>query len=449
MKTDLSLLSPYVESYNLRTISEHGVFGRQLRRYFLEMHFLPKTWKDLPADRIPDLSTVDEALYRRFGLTCEGLRYFGEIQRIQEWNLDVVCSAIESFTKIHLEALDGTLRSGSEHLSYLSRLEPTIAQMLCVTGDPSARALRPFDFVGWERIMSGESFPAARLISGRTPRPKAIPESRIILNPGQEVLLSTLLAFWRIKQEGRCVAGFDPRPIPLLVGPSGSGKSSLVRHFASRERLPMKDFNVGTWIITGAKADPPTLNEIRDFINSNEQGVLFLDEIDKLQGTSDWLRNLQQEIFALLDGRTDSFVGWTAELAKKLASDFFIIGAGTWQTRYAAKQRAMGFGTHSEGDWTLDLGGQSEIPDELLMRFNADVLHLTPPTKEDFALRITAIHEELALNLSDERLDYLATKAAASGRHNRWLEAYVSRLLRLPDARNEDASRQATSGETQ
>ena len=47
------------------------------------------------------------------------------------------------------------------------------------------------------------------------------------------------------------------------------------------------------------------------------------------------------------------------------------------------------------------------------------------------ASRICEIHRELKTRqLSEERLSVLAEEAVASGRHNRWLEAYVSRRLR-------------------
>ncbi len=241
-----------------------------------------------------------------------------------------------------------------------------------------------------------------------------------------------LQAHWCVRQRGMHVAGYDPRPIPLIVGPSGSGKSALVRHFAKIEKLPIKDFNVGTWVVTGAKADPPTLDEIADFIRGNERGVLFIDEVDKLVATTDWSRNIQQEIYALLDGRTDSFPGWDEAVTKKLARDFFLVGAGTWQTRYAGRQHALGFGAKEASNvWAIELDRQDEIPEELLMRFNADVLYLRPLTKAEFGERIASIHDALALaRPTSERLDQLSEKAVASRRHNRWLEAYASRIIR-------------------
>ena len=139
-----------------------------------------------------------------------------------------------------------------------------------------------------------------------------------------------------------------------------------------------------------------------------------------------------QEVYALLDGRTDSFIEWTDKTRAKFASSFFIIGAGTWQSLYARNQRELGFqADHSANDWAIDLVEQKIIPDELLMRFNADVLFLQPMAVEEFAKRIASIVTEAGFGrMESSRLHDLAQKAHASGRHNRWLEAYAGRLLR-------------------
>ncbi len=93
----------------------------------------------------------------------------------------------------------------------------------------------------------------------------------------------------------------------------------------------------------------------------------------------------------------------------------------------------MGFRADSSAgaDWAIDLDSQTAIPDELLFRFNADVLILEPLTVEEFAERITLIRKELNLTaLPKTKLTALARQASASGKHNRWLEAYLSRIAR-------------------
>lgn len=431
MKQSLDKISPYFEARNICHKRQLSAFTIHLRRYFLEHLHAVDRWVKATNDTSADLVTLEEDLYRRFGITSQALRHFGEFQRSKEWERSKTVAIGHALAIMQGEALEGKLDLDSVVFARLLQVDSTAGHLFSVSTDPAARNLRPFDLTGWERILNGP-YEGARVFNGKSAGRSQAPASEIILSASQRELLAPLQAHWRIKQRGERIAGYDPRPIPLLVGPSGSGKTALVRHFAATEQMPMKDFNVGTWIVSGARAEPPTLDEIGDFVRANDRGVLFLDEVDKLHGVSDWLRNIQQEIYALLDGRTDSFPGWDASLAEKLARNFFIVGAGTWQTRYAGRQHALGFGVKAESNaWSIELNEQDEIPEELLMRFNADVLYLRPLTKLEFSERILAIHDALIMfRPTDERLDHLAEKAVVSGRHNRWLEAYASRMLR-------------------
>ncbi|HEY0257998.1 MAG TPA: hypothetical protein VGC39_11185 [Candidatus Methylacidiphilales bacterium] len=72
-----------------------------------------------------------------------------------------------------------------------------------------------------------------------------------------------------------------------------------------------------------------------------------------------------------------------------------------------------------------------ETPEELLMRFNADVLYLKPLEREEISERIASIVSQAGCGvIGEEKLQRLTEKAHASGRHNRWLEAFASRILR-------------------
>jgi MoxR-like ATPase len=240
----------------------------------------------------------------------------------------------------------------------------------------------------------------------------------ITLTDGQREGLFRLRAFYAMKKTAGYVAGIDSRPIPLIVGPSGSGKSTLVRHFVESQKLPMMDFCSGTWLTSGSRGTPPTLTAIRQFVEEVDAGVLFIDELDKFSADQDYYRSIQQEVYALLDGRLSSFEGWTADIQKKFHRNFFIIGAGTWQHLFKT----------AEG--RIDLDNQDSIPDELLMRFNARAIVLDPPSARDFRERFTAIHQELKVPLpSSERMKRLITRAVASRKNNRVLEAYLSYIL--------------------
>lgn len=432
MESSLTRLSQYVEALNIGSRHQHSMFSWQLARYFQALLRVTDPWESSPEDAPCDLLDQEERLYRLYGISCMSLRYFGELQRRQNWDSAQAGDVIEAIGHLHLMALNGELNLKSVEFNRLHVIDPAIGQLLAVSTDPVTRHLMPFDLVGWERVLQG-AYPGARIIRGTTQQTPSQPATEIILSDSQLTLLKSLRAFWRLKQDGRRIAGYDPRPIPLIAGPSGSGKTALVRYFAQKEKLPMKDFNVGTWLVSGAKAEPPSLREIAEFMRENQRGVLFIDEIDKLYGNTDWTRHVQQEIFALLDARTDSFPEWEPELREKLVKDFFIVGAGTWQSEYSVRRRSLGFGaTPPEHSWEIDVNQQKEIPEELLMRFNAEVLYLQPLKKDEFATRLCAIHAELGLpELSHDQLDLLTTEAVTSGRHNRWLEAYVSRSLQL------------------
>lgn len=432
MKKSLDAISPYYEVFNIRDARQLKVFTVQLQRYFREQAQQTERWilsKDGTLE--VSLATLEDNLYNRFGITSQALRLFAEYAREQNWERSKTAVIGNAIVHMQSEALAGRLDVNCLPLKRLWRVDTNAGHFLNVSMDPGARTLRPFDLAGWERILRGP-YESARVTNGKSAGRSEAPTSAITLTASQREVLEPLQAHWLIKQRGERVAGYDPRPNPLIVGPSGSGKTAVVRHFAAREKMPMKDFNVGTWIITGAKAEPPTLDEIGDFIRNNARGVLFFDELDKLCATTDWTRCIQQEIYALLDGRTDSFPFWDEEMAKKLERDFFIVGAGTGQRRYAGRDLALGFGaTDTDDRWAIELNKQDQLPEELLMRFNAEVLFLHPPTKTEFGERIIKIHDELALaRPTDEQLERLSERALISCRHNRWLEAYASRLLR-------------------
>ena len=80
------------------------------------------------------------------------------------------------------------------------------------------------------------------------------------------------------------VAGVMTRSMPLLIGPSGSGKTFLVSQFANRHQLPFFSLNVMNWIVRGAKNDQQiSLEQIAEFVDSHDEGVVLLDEVNKLK----------------------------------------------------------------------------------------------------------------------------------------------------------------------
>ncbi len=430
MKSKTDRIGRNIETLNVNHPDELRLFKLQLRRYFSEMHTIATRWLNDKTKAPVHLGMIDHELYDCFGLTSQALRHLHKIEELDKWDRKRTVETALALAAVHLGALVDKFDVESLQMQLLGKTDDVIGLIMAVSSDPMARFIKGFDHAGWARMVARNAT-SMHIISEVSVTDNAHQCPPIELTGSQRELREKLEAFWALKQSARRVGGYDPRPIPLIVGPSGSGKSALVRSFAANNKLALRDFNVGTWIITGSRTDPQSLVEIADFVRRNERGVLFIDEVDKLSGTSDWVRSLQQEIFALLDGRTDSFVEWDAEIRAKFERNFFLVGAGTWQNLYARSQRAAGFMTPSEADWSIDLTAQSAIPEELLMRFNADVLYLEPLGIEEFSQRIANIVDEVGLPaLAPQRQQLLAEQAHASGRHNRWLEAYASRLLR-------------------
>ena len=317
----------------------------------------------------------------------------------------------------------------------------SLSGFFIVTRVPEAAGVSPFDYILWAaRIPEKEPYfaishehllPEMAHKGDRETKPSLSIAPGSPLSRSQQKGLAKLQGFYHVKQRAERIAGVAARPIPLIVGPSGSGKTHLIGEFARQKSLPLFDCNFGTWNVTGSHNQNTTLKQIAEFMRQHERGLVFIDEVDKVNGTSDWARSVSQEIYALLDGRMESFDTWTHEEMDKFRKHFFLVGAGTWQSLHTENQKTVGF-HHEEGEVSgkIDLNRQTSIESELLYRFNADIVHLDPPGAEEFREKIVQIRKELNIRpLAPEQLRKLVDRAVASRKHHRFLEAYVSHLL--------------------
>ncbi|MEI6035873.1 MAG: AAA family ATPase [Verrucomicrobiae bacterium] len=239
----------------------------------------------------------------------------------------------------------------------------------------------------------------------------------------------------------------------MLIGPSGSGKTFLVAQFAARHELPMFSLNVMNWIVRGAKNDAQiTLEQIAEFVEANDSGVLFLDEVNKLKmghtESSPWTGDVFSELLAFLDHDIRlNAMGFEGNL-DKLRERFFIVGAGAFQDKWleSSKQGSgaqIGFG-HQLAEQAKDredfyealVRKEELVPQELLFRFCDKLLVIAPPLRSEFAARIAAIRDGIGLPaLSAPELDSLALAAEESQKMFRYLEGYATTCaISLPDA---------------
>jgi hypothetical protein len=249
------------------------------------------------------------------------------------------------------------------------------------------------------------------------------------LTESQAAAFLELSALVKLSGHGEAYGGFTPRAKPLLMGPSGAGKTALVTRLCDSEQLPLLVVNSGSWIVVSAKAEPYTLHVIRRFVREKDKGCIFLDEIDKCcpsgeRGwTSEWNLSTTTELLALLDADQRLLTsGWNSAEVSRLRN-FIIIGAGAWQR----KVKADGAVAHAKR-MMKDPG----IPQEITYRFNSRLVVVQPPNREDFRKAFERVHGDLGLaRPSDGEIKKLVD-AALKGRCGlRWVEQYVSDLLSL------------------
>ena len=187
-----------------------------------------------------------------------------------------------------------------------------------------------------------------------------------------------------------------PRLAPLLMGPTGSGKSSLLRRTAKDHQAAFLRMSVGEWIPLGAKDVRPTVKTIVDMLAKSPNGrlVLFIDELDKAGvDASGWTRSALNEIFAVLDRSfpaaaleaANSSLGISGEeLEERIQQKLFFAGAGTWQ-RLWSNGGSLGFGAgNNRNAQVIDyVATEKVVPVELLLRFSWPPVLLEYPSPEE------------------------------------------------------------------
>ncbi len=227
-------------------------------------------------------------------------------------------------------------------------------------------------------------------------------------------------AFEKLVRLGRAVkaASFQSiaikcRTTTLIVGPSGSGKSHLARivagelgeglgsHFLTVSALEWVPICSGT---RGAETTWKLLAQVllsaiktpEDKPGKRPIVVIFIDEIDKLSGTTDWAGYIRTECFTLLDKvlplglkdkDDDIYCPKQRErMQEVLSRRTLILAAGAFQHLWDARGKPqMGFGESPKDESVPDLSRLVEtLPRELVNRFRADLVVLPEPKESDY-----------------------------------------------------------------
>lgn len=224
--------------------------------------------------------------------------------------------------------------------------------------------------------------------------------------------------------------GLNLRLFPLIAGPTGAGKSSLVKSIARLKHARYLKLTRSDWIVQGSTRGRPTMYQILDYITTHKRVIVHIDELDKFQisfGAQEWSASIAGDLWSLLDRAfpVPEYLRDTPfsepekpseqEINSWIQSRCLIIGSGTWQDVFQSNRAGstIGFlGSQQGTPVTADTIAQSRlISPELLHRFNSDVIFLRYPNlKETAALLestgINALAREMGQTISPREINF-------------------------------------------
>jgi len=217
-----------------------------------------------------------------------------------------------------------------------------------------------------------------------------------------------------------------PRLIPLICGPTGAGKTQIVKALAASMDLPLLRLTYADWVPRSYRGEP-TVPIILRFMANNARGIIHIDEIDKMtpsKGDQAFNDTIKIEVFNLLD-RLIYPLG-----APEKAHDFMIVASGTWQNLWEERTKSpIGFISNagigeSNG---VTIAQQTTIPPELMNRFNRELIGLQYPSGSEVVAAAEAIHAHFPEQPFEG--ENILTQYVESNRGCRWFEEYATCLL--------------------
>lgn len=238
----------------------------------------------------------------------------------------------------------------------------------------------------------------------------------------QQAVLTELEAIARVFFRGEAGGPLRLRWTTIILGPTGVGKSHLVRAVGDRLRVDTLRFGATNWVPSGARVDPHSLKIVLEAVRRGRPFILHIEEVDKFlcRGGDPWTQAQLTEFLLLLDGALGS--PWTGPDREALQRLALIVGTGAWQELSGSSgPGVVGFSAQCQNGGGSDLlkkiRQEQKIPAELLARFGHTLI-LDPLDAAEF--------RKLAQQLGLGAEDYDAEEAVRSGQNVRYLEASLA-----------------------
>ena len=240
----------------------------------------------------------------------------------------------------------------------------------------------------------------------------------------QKIVWERCVALGNLHYSGKSNSSkIKPRTFPLLIGPTGAGKSFICREIASSLNAHLVSLSFGRWAPLGSRDGQQTIYTILDALVEYQRVVCVIDELDKIVGWADsWSRSVANDIWAALDLNfpLESYARSHKSEGKRPPPDtsrLWFIGAGTWQSITSAMPGDRGIGFHSvlRADNSLDVlkrvRESREVPEELTARFHVQPLLLTYPEPDEVSgllkeYGLTDLAFEAGVDLSTLKFDF-------------------------------------------
>ena len=264
-----------------------------------------------------------------------------------------------------------------------------------------------------------------------TPPPIPLPQA-MVPTESHRAARAALLAIGELFFSGmrRLPSGVKLRLTPLVVAPTGAGKSHLIRSVASLLSANYLRITRADCVPQGSARGRPTLHRILDQLSTTDRMVLHVDEVEKFDtdiGAQDWSAAIAGDLWNLLDGlypiaeylRETQFPGreapTEAEVEKWIKTRLWIVGSGTWTQVFADNRPGTTIGFQRDVEATPvgaeRISRSNLISPELLHRFSSDLVFLRYPNREETARLIKStgigcLAGELGQTIRPESIDW-------------------------------------------